>query len=210
MDDQPSIDDPPFVFSPILEVFYLTSLHFNTDSGLRSAKTLSKWVSRYGTGDDKFPPQLPLNEAQNILNQGAAVSRFFWPTGKKYSERGEKLRSAFGIEDGSPLKNRKLRNMVEHFDEYLDDYLRENFAGQYVPDYFGFSPSEDRGPLKLFRAYFVDTTSFEIFGESYDIGPLVNALADLHKQLEECLDNGSRFPTPDDQTEQNKSALDNP
>lgn len=195
MSEGPSIDDPPFVFSPILEVFYLTSLHFNTDAALRSSEQLSKWVARYGEGDRDFQYQLPLNEAQNILNQGAAISRYFWPMGKKYRERGEKLREAFNIDDASPLKNRKLRNMVEHFDEYLDDYLRQNFAGQYVPDYFGYSPSSDRGPLKLFRAYFVDTASFEIFEESYSIAPLVNAIAALHQQVEECLEDGARFPS---------------
>jgi hypothetical protein len=194
MTEGPSIDDPPFVFSPILEVFYLTSLHFNTDAAVRSAEKLSNWVVRFGEGDHDFQYQLPLNEAQNILNQGAAISRYFWPTGKKYQERGEKLREAFSIDDTSPLKDRKLRNMVEHFDEYLDDYLRQNFAGQYVPDYFGYSPSSNRGPLKLFRAYFVDTASFEIFEESYPMLPLVNAIAALHEQVEGCLDDGARFP----------------
>lgn len=196
MSKSPSIDDPPFVFFPGFEAFYLISMHFSTDSGLRSAQDLSEWVSRYADGDEEFPPQLPLNDAQNILNQGAAISRFFWPTGKKYKERGDKLREAFWISENSPFKDRKLRNMAEHYDEYLDDYLRENFAGQYVPDYFGDSPPDDRGPLKLFRAYFTDTGKFEIFGESYAIEPLVEALIELHQQLEHCLENGSRFQNP--------------
>jgi hypothetical protein len=190
----PSIDDPPFVFSPGFEAFYIISLHFSTESGLRSAEALSAWVSRYGGGDNGFPPRYPLNDAQNILNQGASVSRFFWPTGKKYKDRGDRLREAFGITENSPLKDRKLRNMVEHYDEYLDDYLRNNFAGQYVPDYFGSSPPADRGPLKLFRAYFTDTGTFEVFGESFQIAPLFEALLQLHEQLEHCLDHGSRFP----------------
>lgn len=196
MEAPPSIEDPPFVFFPPFEVFYLISLHFNTDSALQSAKDLSDWVSQYERGDDSFPPQFALNDAQNILNQGAAISRFFWPTGKKYQERGEKLREAFGIFEDNALKDRKLRNMVEHYDEYLDDYLRCNFAGQYVPDYFGPAPSDDRGPLKLFRAYFVDTGHFEIFGESYDVSPLVGAILELHERIEKCLEEGARFPSP--------------
>jgi hypothetical protein len=196
MSNQPSIDDPPFVFFPGFEAFYLISLHFGTESGLRSAEALSDWVGRYSKGDEEFPPQLPLNDAQNILNQGASVSRFFWPSGKKYGERGERLREAFEIPESSPLKDRKLRNMVEHFDEYLDDYLRANFAGQYVPDYFGPSPPVDRGPLKLFRAYFTDTAHFEIFGESYAISPLVEAMTELNEKVVRCLSSGSRFPRP--------------
>ena len=194
MSDLPSIDDSPFLFFPGFEAFYLISIHFSTDAALRSATALSKWIERYASDDEKFPPQVPLNDAQNVLNQAASVSRFFWPTGKKYQERGERLRNAFDIHDASPLKDRKLRNMVEHFDEYLDDYLRANFAGQYVPDYFGPSPPSDRGPLKLFRAYFTDVGHFEIFGESYAITPLVEALIELHYKVSECLNSGSRFP----------------
>jgi hypothetical protein len=138
-----------------------------------------------------------LDEVQNILNQGAAISRFFWPVGKKYQKRGEALRAAFNIDDSSPLRDRELRNMVEHFDEYLDDYLRMNFSGQFVPDYFGLSPGKDRGPLKLFRAYFVDTGQFEILGKSVSIHPILDAIIDLHERLLVARENGSRFPQPD-------------
>ncbi len=101
---------------------------------------------------------------------------------------------AFGIDDSSPLKDRKLRNMVEHFDEYLDDYLRKTVAGQYVPDYFGAAPDEDRGPLKLFRAFFTDTGVFEVLGEAFSIQPILDAIFDLHEMLEAAHKNGSRFP----------------
>lgn len=194
MRDLPSIDDPPFVFFPGFEVFYLISLNFSTDAGLRSAEAFSKWIERFTSGDEEFSPQLPLNDAQNILNQAASVSKFFWPAGKKYRERGERLREAFGISESNPLKDRKLRNMVEHFDEYLDDYLRSNFEGQYVPDYFGPSPPGHRGPLKLFRAYFTDIGHFEIFGESYAIAPLVDAMLELNGNVVGCLASGSQFP----------------
>jgi hypothetical protein len=42
---------------------------------------------------------------------------------------------------------------MEHFDEYLDDYLKTCIAGQFIPDYFGPKPPDDRGPLRFFRAF---------------------------------------------------------
>lgn len=181
------------MFFPPFEAFYLISLEFCTESALTSAERVADWVKRYDAGEE-FPPQPALNDVQNLVNQGAAISRFFWPGKKRYATRGEELRKAFGISDDSPLKDRKLRNMVEHYDENLDEYLRNSMAGQYVPDYFGHAPNVDRGPLKLFRAFFTNTGRFEILGESFDVQPLVDAIGELHGQLIECEDNGSRFP----------------
>lgn len=194
MNEPFSSDEPPFVIFPPFEVFYLISLEFYTHSAIASAEKVAEWVQRFAKGDDQFPPQPALDEVQNILIQGAAISRYFWPVRKKYQKRGEMLRAAFNMTDFSPLKDRNLRNMVEHFDEYLDDYLRMNFAGQYVPDFFGFSPDEYRGPLKLFRAYFVDTGQFEILGEKISIHPILDTIADLHDCLLAAHKNGSRFP----------------
>jgi hypothetical protein len=194
MFDPLSSEDPPFVFMPPFEIFYLISLEFCTSSALESAERVMDLMGGGQSGEKETPPQIVLNEVQNIVNQGAAISRYFWPSDKKYRARGEALRNAFGIGDSSPLKDRKLRNMVEHFDEYLDDYLRVNCAGQYVPEYVGSAPQHDRGPLKLFRAFFVDTGQFEILGETYEIQPILDAIGDLHEMLVECHSNGSRFP----------------
>src|SRR5215217_3412926 len=178
---------------PVFEVFYLIGLEFCTLSAIDSARKVVSFISRMESGDKNFPPQVALNEIQNIINQGAAISRYFWPSDKKYRARGEALRKAFGISDDSPLKDRKMRNMVEHFDEYLDDYLGRTFAGQFVPDYFGFAPSGSRGPLKLFRAFFIDKGIFEILGESFDLQPILDAIMDLGETLESAHKNGSRF-----------------
>lgn len=52
---------------------------------------------------------------------------------KKDSElaaaRGKRLREAFALDETSPLKWRKLRNVFEHFDEDLDRFLLHDRAG---------------------------------------------------------------------------------
>lgn len=194
MPEQIPSDEPPFVYFPPFEVFYLISLEFCTLSAMASATKVVEFMEMRESGGEEFTPQEALNEVQNIVNQGAAISRYFWPSDKKYKARGEALRKAFGIDDSCPLKDRKLRNMVEHFDEYLDDYLRKTVAGQYVPDYFGPAPCADRSPLKLFRAYFTDVGVFEVLGEAFSVQPILDAIFDLHEMLEASHKNGSRFP----------------
>lgn len=81
---------------------------------------------------------------QEAIGHAAALSRYFWPVwypGKLNKthpyqaalrkKRGEKLISAFGMEEDSPIHNRDLRNAWEHFDENLDDYLLKNDAGHF-------------------------------------------------------------------------------
>jgi hypothetical protein len=50
-------------------------------------------VKEHKDGHFDFPPQLALDELQNIALQGAGISRFFWPADKnitseaKFSEK---------------------------------------------------------------------------------------------------------------------------
>jgi hypothetical protein len=84
------------IFAPH-EAFYLTSLVFCTESALTSTSYVAEILSENEDGKFDLPPQPLLNELQNIANQAAAISRFFWPVGKKYKRRGERLREVFGV-----------------------------------------------------------------------------------------------------------------
>jgi hypothetical protein len=76
----------------------------------------------------------------SFLTHTAATSRFFWPPVAKNKAlqsvtkfRGAKLRTAFNMQDDSALKNRKLRNIIEHYDEYLDEFLLQDPIGVMLP-----------------------------------------------------------------------------
>lgn len=190
----PKSPDQDFEIFGYQEAFYIVSLLFCTESALGSALRISDLLNQHKGGRFDFPPQPALDELQNIALQGAGISRFFWPPNKKHSKRGEILRKAFVVTEQSPLRSRDLRNRMEHFDEYLDDFLKTCIAGQFIPDYFGPKPPDDRGPLRFFRAYFVNTGEFEILGSIFVMQPIVNEIRRLHGLLIECEKAGSRFP----------------
>jgi hypothetical protein len=166
-----------FKIFPPHEAFYLTSLRYCTESALVSAQWLARLYHDHGEGPFDFPSHPALNQVQNIVLQGAAISRFFWPNGEKYEMRGSMLREAFSMDDGNPLHARTLRNRLEHFDEYLDDYLNLNTVGIFVHDYVGPKFSFTQLNPHVFRAFFTDTGEFELMGNIYGVSPCREKLA---------------------------------
>ncbi|MGN6556049.1 MAG: hypothetical protein ACTHLW_20260, partial [Verrucomicrobiota bacterium] len=165
------------------------------ESALISAEWVSNHLKQYANNPNKLPPQPFLNQLQNIALQGAAISRFFWPTGKKYQKRGAFLRGRFKLDDNNPLKSRELRNHMEHYDEYLDDYFSaRHIVGHILPDYVGPEPSVEEVPYHLFRAYFIDTGRVAILGVRFELQPLVDEISRLHELLRKCDETGSRLP----------------
>jgi len=187
-----------FEIFPPYEAFYLVSLLFCTESALRSAEWVSDFFEQLQKDEKlEFNPQLLLNQMQNIVLQGAAISRYFWPTEpakKRHAARGKRLREAFAVTDDSPLKSRKLRNQMEHFDERLDDYLGKGIFGHVIPHYVGRTPESGGVREHFFQAYFIDTGTFSILGETYQIEPIAREIARIHDLLIACEQSGSRLP----------------
>ena len=186
------------VIWPPCEVFYIHSMLFNTQSATRSIEVVSTVMSYLTESEDENPlaavdTEDVLNHLQNVVVQGAALSRYFWPVGKGYKRRGEYLRQALGITDQNPLKSRELRNSMEHFDEKLDDYLSNGIVGTVFPQYFGPLPMDDGVPRHIFRAYYTDVGEFEMLGNRYQIEPIAKELVRLNEALMKCDREGGRF-----------------
>ena len=58
-----------------------------------------------------------------FTDHAARAATIFWPVKDKYQERGTELRALVGLADDNPLRNKLLRNRLQHFDERLDDWL---------------------------------------------------------------------------------------
>lgn len=177
---------------PPYRIFYSLSMAFCTKSAVRSIEVLNdvfEHLAISGTEDpeEDVDVQSVLDELQNLIVQGAAIARYFWPIreGQQiHASRAAALRNEFAIRDDNPLRVCKpLRDAMEHFDERLDKYLSKGVVGQIFPQYFGHERKRDEVPLHFFRAYFIDSGTFEMLGERFEIEPIANELIRLNDRL---------------------------
>jgi hypothetical protein len=136
-----------------------------------------------------------LDSVQNFITYSASLARYFWPSGKEklHQLRGDRLREAFSMEESSALKDKKLRNFIEHFDEKLDCYLSKGMSGNIIPNYVGFK-SQITEVDHFFRAYFLDDASIRILNLEYKVDPIIQEIQKVHNLLIDFKDNGGRLP----------------
>lgn len=192
------MNEEPKKIWPVAEVFYLHSILFNTKSALESVDKLD--VAFESLGQDITIEDIRalnfsqiLDQFQNIVLQAAALSRYFWPTRRNHDWRGEQLRQAFGLSDDSLLKSRDLRNSIEHFDERLDKCFENQVVGFVMPEYVGPTPNDSDVPGHIFRGYYIDKGEFHLLGERYLIGPIIDAVQQVHEQILAFDQNGGRL-----------------
>ena len=182
---------------PPAEVFYVHSMLFNSRSAVTSidrVRDIFEAISKGTAGEKGGEREMDeiLNNLQNIVVNGAALSRFLWPPRKEHSWRGDQIRKALEVSDSSPLRSRDLRNDIEHIDETLDEYLENGLVGYVHPQYVGRTQTSEV-PTHYFRAYFVDTGVFQLLGNKYEIRPLAEAIVEFHNKLLSCDANGGRL-----------------
>lgn len=186
---------------PPHEVFYIESMLLCTTAALRAADDVSDALE---AGTEYSPlsrewqqyAMTIVNGVQSLAVQGAALSRYFWPARAKepHLSRAARLREGFAITESSPLRNRDLRNQLEHFDENLDAFCYTLMAGIILPSYVGPQRAESEVPTHLFRAYYTDIGVFEILGRRLEMQPVLDEIQILHGRLLRCAKQGGRVP----------------
>jgi hypothetical protein len=156
---------------PYCEVFYIFSIHYSAD---RAIQAFRRFERSYKENEDAISVTSAIHEA---LGHTAALSRFFWPSRDKgvAKARAKRLRKAFDLDDSSPLRDRRLRDALEHFDERLDQFLLLNDTGHFFPapvvdDHL----LADEPTAKLFKLVDAEHGIFVILGEKYQFVPLIN------------------------------------
>lgn len=180
------------------ESFYIHAMLFNTRSAVASIQWVNAALEQLSSDESGdalalLDKRSMLCELQNIILQAAALSRYFWPVRQGHEARAKQLRAAFDVADENPLKDRDLRNEIEHFDERLDSYLQTGIAGYIFPEFVGPFPKSDGVPTHIFRAYYVDAGLFELLGKCYEIEPLAREILRMHDRLLLADRNGGRL-----------------
>ena len=186
---------PEGIWPPAV-AFYMQCIRFHCEAAMLSIDFLAEFASmtNEACGDYEIDEELQvavLNNLQNIFVHAAAISRYAWPSrvGKQnlHANRGQELKQLLDLSDASPLRDRNLRNKLEHFDENLDVYLNSKpIVGHVIPAYVGGSINSQGVPVHLFRAYYVDTAVFEILGHKFEAQPIVDEICRLHSRFNAC------------------------
>lgn len=170
---------------------YLRELVQQASTGIMAAQATRMAALGAAVAGDVF-----LN-ARAVANAAAMISKILWPgqmrkardeDGQQFERRrqlaeirGPALREALGVSNESPLKNRAVRDAIEHFDERLDRRLSSpnrniilNSLGP--PNMFHVEGEPD--PFYLHH-YDPQTTNYTILGDSMCIAEVENALVHL-------------------------------
>ena len=176
---------------PPHEAFYLQSIIYAAD---RSNEAFNSFAISVKSG---APDESIVAFVQEGLTHAGSLSRFFWPSkarqgrklgrtlGQLRDARAEKLRAAFQLSDESPLKDRGIRDALEHFDERLDEYLLSLMGGHIFPRPIVGSISAMNDPAaKFFKMVDPETLCFVLFGKEHRFG---NLRDEVFKVLESAL-----------------------
>lgn len=168
--------------------FYEQAIRFNLESAVASVEFLVYCLEATNTAENPSSLTDPiLDSIQNILIHTASLSKYFWAIDKGihkvHKKRAQNLRRKFNIQSDSAIRNKVLRNHLEHLDENLDIYLwSKPIAGNVFPAYVGPEMQRDEVPYHFFRAFFTDTGTFESLGLRLEIQPIIDELYEIYRR----------------------------
>ena len=180
---------------PPCQAFYIESMLSITSSAIDSTEKLAIIFNPNEDLSD-LQHEETLDWVQNIVTQAAALSRYFWAVKKKekiHKQRSQYLRRVFGISEESAIKNRDLRNLIEHFDENLDVFVSKPVVGTILPNYVGEEQDTQGVPLHVFRAFYNRIGVFEVLGHRFELQPIVDEIYEIHRKLVSFSESGYVF-----------------
>ena len=123
---------------------------------------------------------------QNLLVAVGRISRLLWPPDPLFPKRGAELRESLGVGEDSPLKALTFVEHFEHFDKRLETWYvtseHRRFFDSYTEplDVLAETAPEDR-----FRGYHTEENAILFHDETYDLGPVSEALEALQRKAED-------------------------
>ncbi|SRR5258708_7286935 len=95
---------------------------------------------------------------QNLLVAAGNLSKLLWGASPSRAAAREGLRQSVGVADDSPLRDRRLRNYFEHFDEKSEDWFTKSEQKNYVGRNIG-PASMIQGPNRAERFHHYDPST---------------------------------------------------
>lgn len=171
------------------EEVYLQELDTQCTFAINAINGLNNVMPRLNAGDVDQPTRNTLHKEvfrtlHSFLIHSSNASKLLWPSSRKAKPRGAHLRDILNIKDTHPLKNRTLRNHLEHFDERLDDWAETSVNRNYAQDlimprnaFAGFDPKD------CMRWYDPSAKEMIFRGSTFNIVEILDGLADVKTRI---------------------------
>lgn len=144
------------------------------------SKIAQRAAERLQAANDNFDHIEVWSSIQSILIAAGNVSKILWPSQKKYKSRGEKLRKALNVDEGSILSDREFRNHFEHYDERIEVWFENQKSAVYRD--LVMNPSSPVGyTSNNHRGYNSFNNTLIFRGESLDLSAVLDALEKLKR-----------------------------
>lgn len=197
-----------------LKGVYVSEVKKQCEFGLAAVKYLNHALQQVNNrelarDESQFYYSEVFRQIHSLLTHASNVSRMFWPPSPKQKKnetdqdyenrllkidkvvRGRVLKVEYGLDDSNPLKNRTLRDHLEHYDERLDHWRNNSVNRNIVSDTIG-PPNAIVGLAETDMMRWFDPTRnvFKFRGEEYDlqgIAASIDQLLPISRKLEEDL-----------------------
>lgn len=177
------------------EIVYIS--HISSVSRL-ATNAFDRFENQIDTGFNRMGHEETFESLQTAISHSAALSRFFWPsrngTRSLHKARGKKLRIAFRVNNDSPLKDRGLRDAIEHYDERLDLYHLNPKMGNIISLRINDEPRPNTQPSFILLKVDTKLREVNILGKEHGYGRIikeVNRISDLAVRFSKA---GYRLP----------------
>lgn len=173
---------------PQYEILYFHALLYPAERCLDA-------FSRYNENKHCESATFLIQTIQEAIGHAGVLSKFFWPPNRKgamcrlHKKRGEKLRRSLEVKVDSPLSDRKIRNVWEHFDERLDEFLLDSDSGFFLPDCHKGSHTAADGPIaKIFKLIDTETDCLVLLNEKYFFLPIIDEVQAIYERIREKIE----------------------
>jgi hypothetical protein len=122
----------------------------------------------------------------SIPNFAGRAAQILWPTqGDK--DRGQRLRKLLKVGDNSILADKRLRNLVEHFDERIDRWAKESSDRNVIHRLVGGRNAVGGSAIgggDILRHWIPEEHIYALRGEEFDISAILGAMSELASKIQ--------------------------
>ncbi|KMJ58086.1 hypothetical protein AB685_14870 [Bacillus sp. LL01] len=137
------------------------------------------------SGEENFSIDFFWYNVQSFLVASANISKLLWNSEKAAPEMSKRIRADLEVEDASPLRSRRFRNLFEHYDEQITKWMKNSKSKNYISSNVG-----PRGyisgvdSMDMFRNFYSDENVLTFRGEEYKLQPVIDEIYRIYMKLD--------------------------